>query len=116
MPDVRDPRQIFRTRLKEARQRAGVSQKQLGIPAGRDPFVASARINRYEQGVHEPDLVMLRHLADALSVPLAYFLAERDDVAELIRLAPLVPSTKLAAFLHDLRPMASSVDGSNKTP
>ncbi|MGB9578576.1 MAG: helix-turn-helix domain-containing protein [Halothiobacillaceae bacterium] len=43
-------------RLKQARVAADVSQKNLGIKAGIDPSVASTRINRYELGVHKPDL------------------------------------------------------------
>lgn len=39
---------VFGGRLKEARLRAGLSQKSLGIAAGLDPFVAGTRINRYE--------------------------------------------------------------------
>ncbi|WP_366931802.1 hypothetical protein [Paraburkholderia xenovorans] len=38
---------VFGGRLKEARLRAGLSQKKLGIVAGLDPSVASTRINRY---------------------------------------------------------------------
>ena len=36
---------IFSRRLKEARLAAGFSQKNLGIAAGIDEFVASTRIN-----------------------------------------------------------------------
>jgi transcriptional regulator with XRE-family HTH domain len=41
---------VWRKRLKEARAALGLSQKQLGVEAGLDEFVASARINRYELG------------------------------------------------------------------
>lgn len=37
-------------RLKEARLEAGLSQKRLGIAAGVDEFVVSARMNQYETG------------------------------------------------------------------
>ena len=46
---------VFSRRLKEARIKAGLSQKRLGIEAGMDEFVASTRINRYEKGVHQAD-------------------------------------------------------------
>lgn len=71
-------------RLKEARLKAGLSQKKLGIAARIDPFVASTRINRYEKGVHEPDYGTSQRLAKALGVPLAYLYAEQDDLARLI--------------------------------
>lgn len=79
-----DPKATFCRRLREARLSAGLSQKQLGIKAGLDPFVASTRVNRYEVGVHEPDLGMAARLAHAAMVPLAYFYAEDDRLAQMI--------------------------------
>jgi transcriptional regulator with XRE-family HTH domain len=85
MPQKRNnPETIFCRRLKEARQAAGLSQKGLGIAAGIDEFVASTRINRYEQGVHEADAVTLANLAKVLDVPLAYFYAKDDRLARMI--------------------------------
>jgi len=78
------PRAAFCRRLRDARLAVGLSQKQLGIKGGLDEFVASARINRYEVGVHEPDVGMTRRLARVLGVPLAYFYADDDLLAELI--------------------------------
>lgn len=75
---------IFCRRLKQARLASGLSQKRLGIAAGIDEFVASARINRYEKGVHEPGTEIVQKLAEVLRVPLAYFYAEDDDLAELM--------------------------------
>ena len=75
---------IFAHRLREARQKVGLSQKQLGIIAGIDEFVASTRINRYEQGVHEPDIRTAAILAKVLGVPLAYLFAEDDQLAAVI--------------------------------
>ena len=73
------------SRLKQARLAAGLSQKMLGIEAGIDEFVASTRINRYELGVHRPDLLTVHKLAKALDVPVAFFFADEDDeLAELL--------------------------------
>jgi transcriptional regulator with XRE-family HTH domain len=80
-----DPKATFCRRLREARLAAGLSQKQLGIKAGLDPFVASPRVNRYEVGVHEPDMGMASRLAYAASVPLAYFYADDDRLAQVIK-------------------------------
>lgn len=77
-------REIFCKRLRAARLAGGLSQKKLGIKAGIDEFVASARINRYERGIHEVDIQTAQHLAAALNVPLAYFYADDDRLAELI--------------------------------
>ncbi|MDB5800848.1 MAG: hypothetical protein JWL63_1787 [Rhodocyclales bacterium] len=71
-------------RLKQARLAAGLSQKSLGIEAGIDQFVASTRINRYELGVHKPDLLTAQNLAKVLDVSVAFFYAEEDDIAEMI--------------------------------
>lgn len=72
-------------RLKQARQAADLSQKALGIEAGIDEFVASTRINRYERGIHKPDLLTVRKLADVLKVPMAFFFSDTDDeIADLL--------------------------------
>ncbi|MCE4372554.1 helix-turn-helix domain-containing protein [Xanthomonas hortorum] len=75
---------VYSRRLREARQVYGLSQRNLGIKAGLDDFVASTRINRYETGVHQPDLQTIQRLANALDVPVAYFYAEEDDLAQMI--------------------------------
>jgi transcriptional regulator with XRE-family HTH domain len=75
---------VVARRLKEARLRAGVSQKQLGIRAGIDEFSASARINQYERGKHMPDLQTLTRLADVLQTPVPYFYCDDSELAEVI--------------------------------
>lgn len=75
---------VFSRRLREARQAYGISQRALGIQAGLDEFVASTRVNRYEAGVHQPDLQTLQSLARALDLPTAYFYAENDELAQMI--------------------------------
>jgi len=71
-------------RLKEARLAVGLSQKQLGIEAGLDEFVASSRINRYELGVHSPDYQMAVRLARVMNVPTAFLYCDNDEMAQLI--------------------------------
>ncbi|WP_312741285.1 helix-turn-helix transcriptional regulator [Cedecea neteri] len=77
-------REIFCKRLRASRLASGLSQKKLGMLAGIDEFAASARINRYERGIHEVDVQTAQHLATVLNVPLAYFYADDDQLAELI--------------------------------
>lgn len=72
-------------RLKEARISAHISQKKLGIETGMDQFSASARMNHYELGRHTPDYSILKRIASVLNLPVAYFYAESDDLAELIQ-------------------------------
>ena len=73
-------------RLKEARLVSKLSQKELGIAAGIDPFSASPRINQYETGKHTPDFLTLKKLAEVLAVPTAFFYAEEDELAAIIKL------------------------------
>lgn len=71
-------------RIREAREAAGLSQRQLGIDAGWDLSVASPRVNQYERGKHTPDFATLKRLGEVLSRPVAYFYAEDDGLAQLI--------------------------------
>ncbi|EPB6466239.1 helix-turn-helix domain-containing protein [Cronobacter dublinensis] len=84
MSETTNTPNVFCNRLKTAREAKGLSQKKLGILAGIDEFVASARINRYEKGVHQASIEIARQLADALAVPLAYFYTEDDELAKLL--------------------------------
>ena len=84
MPRRADVRLVFQRRLKQARLAQELSQRDLGIKAGLDPFVASTRINRYEKGIHEPDMATMARLAEALKVPTAYLVAEDERLARMI--------------------------------
>ena len=76
--------EIWGKRLKEIRLAAGLSQKQLGIQAGLDPFVASARINRYELGIHKADYKIAQKLSAVLNIPTAFFYTEDENLAEIM--------------------------------
>jgi transcriptional regulator with XRE-family HTH domain len=76
--------QVFGRRLKEARLRLGIAQDKLGVMIGLDESCSSARISRYESGVHEPAFLTAQHLAAVLNVPVAYFYCDDDDLAKLI--------------------------------
>ncbi|KHS71446.1 helix-turn-helix domain-containing protein [Pectobacterium brasiliense] len=95
-------RDIFSQRLKDARLLRGLSQKGLGIAAGIDEFVASARINRYEKGVHEANLVTASRLAEALDVPLAYFYAADDKLARMILTFAELSAAEQTVLLNSL--------------
>ena len=71
-------------RLKEARKAAGYTQEKLGVEAGIDEAVASARMSQYENDVHTPDFRLLKQFSILLKVPTAYFYCEEDELAELI--------------------------------
>lgn len=83
---------IIAVRLKAARLAKGLTQEQLGILAGIDEFSASARMNRYEKGIHEPHYSMMQHIAKVLGLPVAYFYCDHDQVAELLATVATLPS------------------------
>nr|WP_281175785.1 helix-turn-helix transcriptional regulator [Catenovulum maritimum] len=74
---------FFTERLKEARNRMKISQKDLGVKIGIDPSSASGRMNHYETGRHMPDLATLKKLAKELNVPVNYFFCESQESATL---------------------------------
>ena len=79
----REATATFAARLKTARMALGLSQMELGVRMGLGD-VASTRINRYERGVHAPDLDTAKSMAEQLGVPLAYLLADNDRLANAI--------------------------------
>jgi transcriptional regulator with XRE-family HTH domain len=98
----KSPKAVFCARLKAARRSARMSQKELGIAAGLDEFVASTRINRYETGVHEPDLETAARLAQALGVPLAYLFADDDRQARLLLAFAALSKAQQETFLANI--------------
>ncbi|EBL7063683.1 helix-turn-helix transcriptional regulator [Salmonella enterica] len=89
-------RDVFIRRLKEARQRLGISQAAVGIAAAVNPSGASTRLNRYEKGVYEPDMETVARIADVLNVPLPWLFTSDENLAELIlNFAALSPDAQL---------------------
>ena len=97
--------EIWGRRLKEARLAMGISQKQLGILAGLDPFVASTRINRYEVGVHKADYKIAQNLAGILNVPTGFFYTEDDDMAAVMVLLHRASAKRKGDIMKLLRKM-----------
>lgn len=92
----------FAKRLRDAREAKGISQKQLGILAGIDQFVASARINQYEREKHVPDLQMAERLAQELGVPVSFFYEPHETLARLLQVAGGLQPDRLQALLQQL--------------
>ena len=84
LSDNTDEPPVFAKRLKEVRLLAGLSQERLGVLARIDEFSASARINQYERGKHNPDFQTAERLAEVLNIPTPYFYARDDLLAEMI--------------------------------
>jgi len=84
MPRQSSPSTLFGRRLRAARSRAGIPQDQLGVSIGLDEGSSSARMSRYETGVHEPPFSIAQSLAKVLKVPVAYFYCDDDRLAEFL--------------------------------
>lgn len=93
---------VFATRLKARRTELGLSQAQLGVRMGLPEDVSSTRINRYEKGVHAPDLDTMEAMARELGVPLPYLLAQDERLAEVILVFPDLPAEAQDRILAEI--------------
>jgi transcriptional regulator with XRE-family HTH domain len=93
------PQSLFGFRLRMARERAGMAQDKLGVLIGLDEGCSSARISRYETGIHEAPFRVAESLAAALDVPVAYFYCPEDVLAEFLLLLHELPSEKQEKLL-----------------
>ena len=84
MPRLSPPGSLFGRRLRAARLRVGSPQDKLGVMIGIDEGSSSARISRYETGIHEPPVQIVQRLAEVLQLPTAYFYCEDDRLADLV--------------------------------
>jgi transcriptional regulator with XRE-family HTH domain len=102
---------VFAARLKQARLRAKLSQKELGKLAGIDEFSSSPRINQYERAKHAPDYSTAERLAKVLDVPAAFLYARDDDLAELVLLFAQCTAAKRRQLLKRARIAADGKGG-----
>lgn len=77
-------RVLFGRRLRDARLRAGIAQDKLGVMIGLDEGCSSARMSRYETGIHEPPFMIAEQLAKILGISACYFYCDDDRLAEII--------------------------------
>jgi transcriptional regulator with XRE-family HTH domain len=97
---LKSPSSVFGQRLREARLAAGIPQDRLGVLAGLDETTASARISRYESGVHAPPFSFAEKLAELLKVPVPYFYTTDDRLAAWILAYVRAPATRRNAALR----------------
>ena len=86
MPNQPPVKSVFSRRLREARLHSGIAQDRLGVMIGLDEGCSSARMSRYENGVHEPPFPIIASIAGILKVPVAYFFCDDDRLAEIMRI------------------------------
>lgn len=75
---------VIGRRLREARERLGLSQEKVGQEAELDPGSARVRVNRYENGHRTPNPELVEAFAKVLKVPATYFYAQDDNEAEML--------------------------------
>lgn len=75
---------VIGRRLRQARERLGLSQEKVGQDAELDPGSARVRVNRYENGNRTPNPELVEAFAKVLKVPATYFYAKDDNEAELL--------------------------------
>ncbi|UAN54626.1 helix-turn-helix transcriptional regulator (plasmid) [Serratia sp. JSRIV002] len=71
-------------RLKEAREAAGLTQKQLAELVAIEGVNLTSRLSNYEVGRFAPSFDFVVRVAKALDYPEYYFYVVDDDVAELL--------------------------------
>ena len=81
-----------------------MTQTELGRLLGlEDQNTAAPRVSRYETGKHEPDQETMARIAEALGLPVAYFHAVDDILAEVILLVAKMPKKDQEEILDLLR-------------
>ena len=97
---------IFGKRLREVRLQNEIPHDKLGVMSGLDEGSSSARMSRYENGVHEPPFQLVMKLAEILHVPTAYFYCGDDRLAELMRIYNCLTEEKRVELLQAAKSMS----------
>lgn len=98
-----DTTPLFGKRLREAREMAGIAQDKLGVLIGLEESSSSARISRYETGVHEPPVRTAKRIALALKVPLAFLYCDDDVLAAILLQAHRMSKDARRALLASMQ-------------
>ncbi|WP_339326317.1 helix-turn-helix transcriptional regulator [Stenotrophomonas maltophilia] len=102
-------------RLREARLARGLSQADLGAVLGlEDQNSAAPRISRYERGERMPGEATMERLAEELGLPVAYFHATSDVLAEVILVVSRLPPERQRELLARVRTYAESLEPSER--
>ena len=97
------PQSLFGLRLRAARERANLPQDRLGVLIGLDESCSSARVSRYETGVHQPPFEVAEKLAEILGVPTAYFYCADDQIAEVLLSLAGFTEVELTSIQNSIR-------------
>ncbi|WP_425612987.1 helix-turn-helix domain-containing protein [Xanthomonas sacchari] len=104
MPAALPPASTFGRRLREARVAKGLTQAALGAVLGlEEENTAAPRISRYERGDRMPDNESMAKLAEALELPVAYFHAVSEPMAEAILVMSQLPEEAQKELVRRMR-------------
>ncbi|MBS0225574.1 MAG: helix-turn-helix transcriptional regulator [Proteobacteria bacterium] len=104
MPSPKPASSTYGRRLRAARLAAGLSLGDMSEALGHDDYSTGApQVSRYERGEQSPRPRIAETIAGYLGLPLAYFYAEDDKLAELILLYSRMPARKQNELLKQLR-------------
>ncbi|WP_338016133.1 helix-turn-helix domain-containing protein [Xanthomonas arboricola] len=107
MPAPLPPAYTFGRRLREARLARGMNQAALGAVLGlEEQNSAAPRISRYERGDRMPDNESMAKLAEALELPVAYFHAVSEPMAEAILVMSKLPEAAQEELVRRMRDFA----------
>ena len=93
----------------------GIAQDKLGVLIGLDEHTASARMSRYEGGIHEPPLKTARAIAEALNVPMGYLYCDDDRLAEIILAASELPAHDQEHLLNSLKERLAQIKSTERS-
>lgn len=88
-----------------------MAQDRLGVCIGLDEGCSSARISRYETGIHQPPFEVAEKLAGVLGVPAAYLYCGDDRMAEIVLGLAALSGDELDEIQRSIRQM---LEGRNK--
>nr|WP_164738808.1 helix-turn-helix transcriptional regulator [Xanthomonas euvesicatoria] len=109
MPAQLPPAYTFGRRLREARLARGMNQAALGAVLGlEEQNSAAPRISRYERGDRMPDNESMAKLAEALELPVAYFHAVSEPMAEAILVMSQLPVDRQEELIRLMKDFSKS--------
>ena len=94
---------VLAARLKAARKAMGLSQVDVGVQMGIPEETSSARINRWELGVHPPSLKSAEELALVLGIPLGALVSRDELLAEAFFSFALLPKPQQQSILANIQ-------------
>ena len=106
------PQSLFGLRLRAARERANLPQDRLGVLIGLDESCSSARVSRYETGIHQPPFEVAEKLAEVLGVPTAYFYCADDQMAEVLLSLAGLTEAELTSIQNSIQRIQKKRSGS----